>query len=171
MGEPININDFDELITDFFHFMGRDKAPSRQKIRVWYYALKHLSYRQLKNAIDEIQNTTDFFPNNFPKAVKDITSRKTGGPITEVGAPYSFGECEDCEGVGIFEILVDYGEKNYYSELCFCSKCENWKRLFPNGLKCLKCSKAQLEFKKIPFRIYGRFQDSTDPYYEEFRPF
>lgn len=148
-------------ICNLYDFMGRDKKPSKERVKLIFEKLYKVRAKDLIEAISYMKDNLDNLPYNMSKAIKAaIFSMKKAEPQPEQPEFGAFGPCSDCNGSGAFNVRVFEGGA-WCDCIKFCSQCENW-RVWVNDPRD-RVSAAELSATGTIFKPYNRvlYQDNN----------
>ena len=153
----ISMDRFGDLLFNFYEYMGRDKKPSRERIKILYKEIMEYSQDDIVEAFLYMKSSLDSVPFNIPKAIKAaVFSTNRSKPQRSESVTFGqYGSCDDCNGTGIFKILVYDLNKNRTEPIQCCSRCENW-RLWFNEPPGDRISATELSAAGYKFKPYNR---------------
>lgn len=151
----LSIHTLSTLVDEFYDYMGRDKKPSKDRIKLWYKKLDMVSETDLYEAFDYMKDTLDSLPFNLPKAIKSaIFEVGRSKPQPESQSPGAYGKCDDCNSTGIFKLRLYNRDGSWHEPITFCGKCDNYK-IWVND-PGIRRSAAELSALGILFKPYNR---------------
>lgn len=152
----ISFDSFERLTNNFYEYFGREKRPGRRRLEMLLDSLSGYSGDELQEAFSYMKDTLDSVPYNIPKAIKAaiFILNKSKPEVNTTFKAGMYGLCDDCNGMGIFKLLVYDGFKNRSEPIQYCSRCDNWK--FWTNEPGDRISKAELEGAGYKFKPYNK---------------
>lgn len=151
----------DNLIREFYDYMGMSTKPGKERVELWYQVLKNIKESDIYDAFEYMKANLDGLPRNIPKSIKNAVwqiGRDKEVPKPEFGA---YGHCADCNSTGVFKLRLMNPQGKWYEPIQFCSQCDNYK-LWVND-PGMRISASELNAVGTRFKPYNvALLNSTD---------
>jgi len=154
----ISFVEFGQHITDFYEYMGRDKKPQPERMTLWFNQIKKYKSTEVIEAFAWMKDNLDSLPHNVSKQIKNAIFHVNKSKPEEQQPEFKngmFGECEDCNGTGIFKYIYFDNFGNRYEPIIFCSRCNNYK-FFTNDPAVPKMSASELSAAGYTYKPYNK---------------
>lgn len=150
----VSYEEFGNLVIEFFEYMGQEKKPSKSRLELWFREIRKIKSTEVSEAFDYLKKNLDGLPRNIPKQIKLAIfeiNRSKPQPKPEIK---SYGECDDCNGTGIFKARICSPQGIWTEPIYFCSQCENYRNWTNEPGD--RMSKAELEAMGIKYKPYNK---------------
>ena len=160
----IGLEGFNALVNNLFDFMSRDKKAKPSRVELWYSKVSNFTAIEIREAFEYMKDNLDSLPHNLPKALKNaifMMNKSKPSINAEKFKQHMYGQCDDCNGMGIFKILY-YDQFNNRSEpIRYCSQCDNYK--YWTNDPGDRMSKTELEAAGYTFKPYNKVLVKSAP--------